>query len=191
VGGDDDATAAEATLVTRASAGDVAAFRALYEQHVGVVVGFLHRRVAPSDVEDLAAETFCRAFEQMPRYEWRGVPFRAWLLRIAFNLVVGRARRKSSTEVITADLPPVASAAAEDAAVRRVEAQELLAALARLPEPQRHVLELRFLEDLSVGETAAVIGSSEEAVRASTYRALRTLRAEMRAGAPDRPGGGD
>jgi RNA polymerase sigma-70 factor, ECF subfamily len=176
VGDGVDAGNDEQALVARASAGDLDAFRELYEQNVAVVVGFLHRRVWASEVEDLTADTFCRAFERISGYEWRGVPFRAWLLRIAFNLVVGRARKKSSTEMVMADPPPVATGTAEDAALRHLEAGELLASLDRIPEAQRGVLELRFLEDLSVAETAEVLGSSEEAVRALTYRALRSLR---------------
>jgi RNA polymerase sigma-70 factor, ECF subfamily len=173
---DQDATRAEGTLVTRAVAGDLDAFRELYELNVDAVVGFLYKRTAPSAVEDLAAETFARAFERISKYEWRGVPFRAWLFRTAFHLVVGRSRKKSSTEMLMGEMPAVATGTAEDAAVRRLEAREIVASLDTLPDAQRVVLELRFLEDLSVPEVAEILDSTDEAVRALTYRALRALR---------------
>jgi RNA polymerase sigma-70 factor (ECF subfamily) len=178
----------ERAVVLRAVAGDVDAFRELYVRNVDAVFGFLYHRVAPRDVEDLTADTFCRAYERMSSYEWRGVPFRAWLLRIAANAVIGSARKKSSSEVVTAELPPIVVGGADQEALRHVEATELLAALHELAPGPRTVLELRFLEDLSVAETAEVLDTTEEAVRALTYRALRSLRATF---AAPRRGKGD
>ena len=172
-----DAGNDERALVARASAGDLDAFRELYEQNVAVVVGFLHRRVWSSEVEDLTAETFCRAFERISTYEWRGRPVPS----VAVAHRVQSRRRAVPEEVVDRDghgrdprrsrrVPP------KTPALRHLEAGELLASLDRIPDAQRDVLELRFLEDLSVAETAEVLGSTEEAVRALTYRALRSLR---------------
>ena len=172
--------AAEAELVRRAVAGDRAAFRLLYEQNVKVVYRFVAARVAPSQVDDLTAETFARAFERIDGFEWRGVPIRAWLLRIAYHQVIGQSRRRSSSEVLTDDPTPPDVASHEDGLVDRLtDHQQVLAAMASLSPPQRAVIELRYFRELSVPETAVVLELSEEAVRALTYRSLRSLRAAL------------
>lgn len=173
----------ERGLVARAAAGDRAAFHLLYQANVKPVFGFLRARVDHHLAEDLTAEVFCRAFEHIGTYEWRGVPYRAWLLRIAYHLVVGQARRRSSGEVPVRDPEPPAVQGPEDDVVTGLQAETLLASLARLSAAHRTVLELRFLRDLSVAEAATVLDSTEEAVRALTYRALNALRTSHVAGA--------
>ena len=175
--GSDVDLAAEEALATRAAAGDRAAFRTIYQQNVTLVYRFVAARVAPSLVDDLVAETFARAFERIDGFEWRGVPIRAWLLRIAYHQVVGRSRRRSSSEVLTDDPEPPGVGSHEDRLVDRLtDHQHVLDALASLSGPQRAVVELRYFRELSVAETAVVLELSEEAVRALTYRSLRTLR---------------
>jgi RNA polymerase sigma-70 factor (ECF subfamily) len=172
--------AAEAALVARASAGDRGAFRTLYEQNVTVVYRFIAARVAPSLVDDLTAETFAKAFERIDTFEWRGVPIRAWLLRIAYHQVIGRARRRSSSEVLTDDPTPDHVVSHEDGLVDRLtDHHDVVTALAALPDSQRAVIELRYFRELSVPETALVLELTDEAVRALTYRSLRSLRAAL------------
>jgi len=176
----DDELASEAELVTRAAAGDRAAFRTIYEQNVQVVYRFVSSRVATSLVDDLVAETFARAFERIDGFEWRGVPIRAWLLRIAYHQVVGRSRRRSSSEVLTDEPEPPGVSSHEDRLVDRLtDHEQVLVAMASLSPPQRAVIELRYFRELSVPETALVLELSEEAVRALTYRSLRSLRAAL------------
>jgi RNA polymerase sigma-70 factor, ECF subfamily len=139
-------------------------------------------RVGQSDAEDLTAETFTRAFKGIRRFEPRGVPFRAWLFRIANNLIIGQARR--ARDVAPLDLVgpgqlPTSRLDPADAAVRSVEDTGLAAALARLPASHATVLDLRYLRELSVAETAQAMEITPEAVRALTYRALRSLRSEL------------
>ncbi|MBO0713851.1 MAG: sigma-70 family RNA polymerase sigma factor [Acidimicrobiales bacterium] len=153
------------------------AFRAVYEENVGLVHGFLRARVGPNDAEDLTAETFCRAYQHLHRWEDRGVPIRAWLLRIAHNLIIERARKARAVMVPLDDHHGAEKASHEEEVGTSVEAASALAALASLPESHRTVIELRYLRDLSVTETAAVLEISEEAVRALAYRALKGLRA--------------
>lgn len=172
--------AAEAELVARATAGDRTAFRGIYEQNIQIVYRFVSARVAPSLVDDLVAETFARAFERIDGFEWRGVPIRAWLLRIAYHQVVGRSRRRSSSEVLTDEPEPPGVGSHEDGLVDRLtDHQDVLTAMASLSPPQRAVIELRYFRELSVPETAVVLELSEEAVRALTYRSLRSLRASL------------
>ena len=154
------------------------AFRALYEENVGLVHGFLRARIGPNDAEDLTAETFCRAYQHLDHWEDRGIPIRAWLLVIARNLVFERARKARAVMVPLDDRDDVSHRASHEEEVgTSVEAKAAVAELAALPESHRTVIELRYLRDLSVTETSAVLDISEEAVRALSYRALKALRA--------------
>lgn len=166
----------EKELVERATGGDRDAFQRLYELHIGAIFAFLRARAPRELAEDLAAETFCRAFQHIGRYEWRGAPYRAWLLRIARNLLIAHWRSKSSGVHLLADLEPVADAHVDADPTERMAAAEVVAMLAELPDRHREVIELRFLEERSVAETAVVLEISEEAVRALTMRAMRALR---------------
>lgn len=169
----------EEQIVRRAASGDLDAFRLVYERNVDIVFGFLRNRVGTQRAEDITAETFVRAFERIEGFEWRGIPIRAWLLRIAYNLIVGSARRPVDdlTFGVDATAPPALSH--EDSIVERLTDSAVLRAMASLPEAQQTVLDLRFVEELTVAETALVIESTDEAVRAMTYRALKALRRAM------------
>lgn len=167
----------ERDLVERASAGDRDAFRGLYEQNVSAVHAFIRNRVGSGPADDLTAETFCRAFEHIGRFEWRGAPFRSWLFRIAYHQVVDRSRRKDTHVILQEDPTPPAVDGHEESVIASLEGEVVVEALSTLSEAHRTVLELRYMQDLSVSETAAVLESSEDAVRALTYRALKSLRA--------------
>lgn len=174
------ALAAEAELIGRAQQGDRAALRDLYEQNVPMVFSFVVKRVGPDRADDLTAEVFTKAFERLSGFEWRGIPIRSWLLRIAFNEIVGRARRRSSTEIVTDEPDSGGVEGHEDGVVDALSAGgDVLAALERLSPQQRAAIELRYLKDLSVPETALVLDLQEDAVRALTYRALKALRAAL------------
>ncbi|MBO0728552.1 MAG: RNA polymerase sigma factor [Acidimicrobiaceae bacterium] len=153
-----------------------ASFHHVYADNVRDVHAFIRRRVGAASADDLTAETFCRAYRSFHRWEDRGVPIRAWLLRIAYNQVVGQARKTTPVPVAEPEhhLPPHGEHDAE--ADRGLETDAALKALSSLPASHRTVLELRHLNELSVPETATVLGLSEEATRALTYRAMKGLR---------------
>lgn len=176
----DEDLCAEAELVQRAVAGDRVAFRTIYEQNVRTVYVFVTNRVGPSLADDLVAETFAKAFERIDRFEWRGVPIRAWLLRIAYHQVIARSRRRSSSEILTDEPVPAGVGSHEDRLVDHLtDHAEVRRAMATLSDAQRTVVELRYFRELSVPETALVLELTEEAVRALTYRSLRSLRAAL------------
>lgn len=156
----------------------IQAFELVYRANLDSVFGFLVSRVGRELAEDLTAETFARALGAFDRYEDRGIPHRAWLLRIAHNLVIGRARCNGNVNVSLEDTYEHAVSVEEDFDLP-VQLAELRRALDHLPDGHRTVLDLRYLRELTVPETAAVLGISEEAVRALTYRALKRLRANM------------
>ncbi len=148
-------------------------FAELYAANVDEVYAYVARRVGNRlEAEDLTATVFHKALANLDRFEWRGVPFVAWLMRIAANQLADRAHERST---------PVADIAVGE--VTDLDAVERRATLFRcvraLPDDQRRVLALRFAEQWSIKEIAAELGRSEGAVKQLQFRALTTLRARM------------
>jgi RNA polymerase sigma-70 factor (ECF subfamily) len=166
-------------LLPLAQAGNAEAFGVLYERFALRVYRYLLARVSePTDAEDLLQRVFLKVVEALPRYEDRGLPFGAWLFRIANNTLVDFQRtdhRTSSLEILEqrGDLvhepARISETAEERAAVR--------AALDHLPPEQRDVLVYRFFAGLSPAEIAIVMGKRQGTVRVLQFRALRRLRA--------------
>jgi len=179
-GGEGSPRRAEASpaLVAQART-ERAAFGQLYDLYVRRVYAFcaLGGR-SREEAEDLTAQTFERALRAIDRYEERGVPFSAWLLRIAAHVVADRARRAAPLD----DAPPLDDDdGAADGAPDWTEEWELATwlggHLATLPEDQRRVVWLRYYEDRSFGDVAARMDRSENAVKQLLRRALATVRA--------------
>jgi RNA polymerase sigma-70 factor (ECF subfamily) len=180
-------------LVRDAKAGDARAFDALVDLYADRIYRFVRSRVAASDAEDVTQRVFVRMIEGLPRYEERGVPFGAWLFRIARNTIVDDVRERRDDvplDVAIGHEHPApgpaefVASAAGNAAVR--------VALAYLPADQRDVLALRFFGDLSTREIAAALGKPEGSVRVLQFRALRAMRRRLEprmGGAFDRVGG--
>ena len=168
-------------LVVRGRDGDREAFAALYRARVadvGRYVGSMMRDVHRA--EDVVAQTFLLAWRDLPKLR-RPERFDAWLFRIARNQAMSELRRRPAASLDEAADPPDPSRFSSPHAV--VEAREYVEriewALDRLPETQRQVVVLRFLRGFSHAETAAQLGSTEEATRALQYRALARLRRLM------------
>jgi RNA polymerase sigma-70 factor (ECF subfamily) len=151
---------------------DTRAFGLLYERYAVSIQGYalrcLHDHLA---AEDVVAETFRHAFEHLPRYEWRGAPFSAWLYRIAHNIIVSQYRRptllplEAAAEAVDAGLGP------EQMLLRSERQREVWRALAGLTPAQRRVLWLRYGRDQRAREIARALGQSEGAVKQVLYRA--------------------
>jgi RNA polymerase sigma factor (sigma-70 family) len=162
------------TLVEAAQA-DPARFLDLYDRHFHHVWAYVIRRTANrAEAEDVTSDVFRRALENLRGYEWRGIPFAAWLLRIAANALAHRWE-KAGRE--SGDPPP--EVAGPDADLER--RTMLFQLVERLPDVQRRVIELRYLEELNLLEVAAVLGKTEGAVKQLQRRALEHLRAELEA----------
>jgi RNA polymerase sigma-70 factor, ECF subfamily len=173
---DDDA------LVRAAQAGDAGAFGQLYERHFGRIYGYLVKLGEPAEAEDLTAQVFLRALEALPRSRWTGGSVRAWLVRIAHNLLTDAHRRRARRRCAPLDetLPDRTPAAdPADWILHQERGQEVRAAVARLPEAHRQVLALKFVAGLSNAEVAAVLGRSEGAVKAVQHAALDALRRRL------------
>jgi RNA polymerase sigma-70 factor (ECF subfamily) len=154
-------------------------FAELYARHFERVYAFAVTRTANrGDAEEVTAETFARALRSLGRFEWRGVPFAAWLLQIAAHAAADQHRRRSrETPLDEAGDGVVTLPATELADVE--ERADLFALVDRLPEDQRQVIVARFGQGRSSKEVAQALGRSEGAVKQLQYRALKTLRAWM------------
>ena len=147
-------------------------FAELYTMHFDRVYAFIARRVpARADAQDLTSEVFQQALASLGRYEWRGVPFAAWLFRIAANAVVDHHHRTARARVALDTVGPPAQGI--DEAGRR---GSLYRAVRDLPMDQRRVIEMRFAEEKSAAEIARALGRSEGAVKQLQFRALEALR---------------
>jgi RNA polymerase sigma-70 factor, ECF subfamily len=166
----------ERTLVEAAQA-DPARFAELYDRYLHRVYGFVSRRVGNrAEAEDITSAVFEQALASLPRFEWRGVPFAAWLIRIASNALADHWRRTSREGEPPAEMPDAGETSA-------IEQRAMLFQLVeRLPELQRRVIEMRFGEEKSIRDIATALGRSEGAVKQLQLRALENLRKEMRHG---------
>jgi len=160
---------------------DRAAFAPLYERYVDQIYAYAYTLTKDKEqAEDVTAATFAKAIEELPRFQWRGVPYSAWLYRVAGNLVTREQRRPGWIELephLAAD-----SADPSDVAERMDRDAEIRAAVTKLPADQRQAVMLRFGGELSCREIGEIMGRSEGAVKLLSFRALTTLR--RRLGAP-------
>jgi len=152
-------------------------FAQLYERYFDRIYAFaLTRTRDRTAAEDVTAETFRQAFENLSRFEWRGVPFSAWLFRIAANAATDHFKRASREESLLA--APQYEDESWEARLIEVETRARLFELVqRLKKDQRQVVVMRFGEEKSIKEIAQVMGRSEGAVKALQHRAMETLRA--------------
>lgn len=157
----------------RAAQRDPRLFAALYEAHFERVHAYIRRRVRNRhDAQDLTAEVFHQALAHIGRYEDRGLPFSAWLFRIAANAIVDRAKRAARAGAAPAAEPPAAEPSAEEIEDR----VRLFRLVERLPADQRRVVRLRFAEQQPIRRIAEILGRSEGAVKQLQLRALASLR---------------
>ncbi|MGA7670552.1 MAG: sigma-70 family RNA polymerase sigma factor [Nitrolancea sp.] len=180
---EDAGSHAEAELI-EAAQNDPTAFGPLYERYVDRIYRYAYRRVGNhADAEDVTSQTFQQALAALPDYEWRGVPFGAWLYRIAGNVITRRGR-SSNREITVEDVTSLSQERAEDdedpaEIVAERQENELTDALRQLPLDQQRVIVLRFSRDMKNREIGEVMGRSEGAVKQLLHRAMIALRATL------------
>ena len=168
----------EEKLVLDAKAMDPQAWSHIFDRHYRSVYAYAYRRVGnPSSAEDLAASVFVRALEGIDRYRYRGIPFAAWLMSIARNLVVDHFRRTGRSPEQHLDFELVSKEPSpQQMAEQSLLKDQLNEALGHLTEEQRQVVVLRFVDGLSSREVAHLLDKREGAIRALQHRALASLR---------------
>jgi RNA polymerase sigma-70 factor, ECF subfamily len=169
---------ADERLLIEAAQHDPARFAELYELNFERVYAYVMRKVGNrAEAEDLTAEAFHQALANLKRFEWRGIPFAAWLFRIAANLITDRWQRWGREVADDAELE---SAQVSPVEIEEVERRATLFRLVdTLPAEQRRVVVLRFVEQKSIKEVAGEIHKTEGAVKQLQFRALSNLRARM------------
>ena len=169
-------------LVERAQAGDAQAFGELYDRYVDLVHRFVLYRVgSPQVAEDITSETFLRALRRISSFTWQGRDVGAWFVTIARNLIADHYKSSRYRYELTTDDVTGAGAAVpvqegpEAAVLAGMQSRVLLEAVSRLGAEQQECIVLRFLQGLSLAETAAAMGKNEGSVKALQYRATRAL----------------
>ncbi|MBN3932779.1 sigma-70 family RNA polymerase sigma factor [Streptomyces verrucosisporus] len=166
-------------LVERAQGGEAEAFGRLYDQYSDTVYRYIYYRVGGrATAEDLTSETFLRALRRIGTFTWQGRDFGAWLVTIARNLVADHFKSsRFRLEVTTGEMLDAneVERSPEDSVLESLSNAALLDAVRRLNPQQQECVTLRFLQGLSVAETARVMGKNEGAIKTLQYRAVRTL----------------
>jgi RNA polymerase sigma-70 factor, ECF subfamily len=179
-GAEPDETPGEAWgLVRKAQEGDASAFGGLYDRYVDVVFRYVLVRVGDRTLaEDVTSETFLRAFRRIASISYQGRDVGAWFVTIARNIVLDHVKSsRFRLEVATADPDDGRSTESgpENQVLTQLTHRELLRCVAQLGDDQRECIVLRFLQGLSVSETANVMRRNEGAVKALQHRAVRRL----------------
>ena len=172
----------ESSLVERART-DPAAFGQLYERYVDRVDSYIYHRVGNvQEAEDLTARTFYRALDKLDTYEDRGLPFSAWLFRIAHNLTANWHRDHSQRSFLSLDRllgQGTDKDTPEEQVTQQEEKEALLEAIDRLPEERRNLLHYKFGTSLSNLEIGEIMNKSESAIKSLYFRTLAALRQDL------------
>jgi RNA polymerase sigma-70 factor (ECF subfamily) len=167
---------AEVALVERAKS-DQTAFRELYEQNLPGLYRYAYYRTSSKELaEDVVSQTFMQVWQNLSRYQHRGIPFNHWLYRIAGNILASNAHRRLPFFGLPEDRQEAAVAPESEQVDLRVD---LLRRLRELPDLQQQVIVLRYVQGLTLEDVAAITHKSQGAVKQLAFRGLKTLRERM------------
>ncbi|MEW6141739.1 MAG: sigma-70 family RNA polymerase sigma factor [Chloroflexota bacterium] len=168
----------EESLVRRAQDRDPEALDQLYEAHFEKVYRYVAMRLGNEmEAEDVTQEVFLKALGSISSFQWKGVPFLAWLYRIARNQVIDHYRKRPKTPPVSINgLQVPEEGDPVEIAEQKSEFERIMRAARKLTEAQQEVIALRFVSELSIAETAQVMERSEGAVKALQHSALIALR---------------
>ncbi|MBI4288906.1 MAG: sigma-70 family RNA polymerase sigma factor [Chloroflexi bacterium] len=171
-------TVPEEELVRRAQQRDADAWTELYNGYVDRIYRYTLARVRNTMLaEDLTEQVFLRALNSISSFTWKGDPFAAWLFRIAHNLIIDFHRKPSSKEQSLPEWDlPTSGADPVEMAETNITMEMVLQEVDKLTPGQRQAIELRFIADLSIEETARIMGKNPGAVKALQHSALASLR---------------
>ena len=170
-------------IIEAAQSGDLEALASLYDSHINQVYRYALARLGNThDAEDVAEEIFLKMLAGLPSYQWRKVPFAAWLMRIARNEVVSFARRngrRSLDSELPEEMVDRGNNDPAETAERIMALEDMRKAVALLPEAQREVIILRFASGLSVADTAKALGKNENNVKVLQHKGMLRLQVLM------------
>jgi RNA polymerase sigma-70 factor (ECF subfamily) len=166
-------------LVRLSQEGDGEAFGQLYDRYVDVVYRFVYYRINDRALaEDFTSETFLRALRRIGTISYQGRDIGAWFITIARNIVLDHLKSaRHRLEMTTADTVEGKEQAesTESAVLNLLQSERLMQAVSQLGDEQRECVMLRFVQGLSVSETAGVMGKNDGAIKALQHRAVRKL----------------
>jgi len=168
----------EESLVRRAQQHEPEAFAQLYEEYFNRIYRYIVLRIGNAmEAEDLTQQVFLNALRSISSFKWKGIPFSAWLFRIAHNQVVDYLRKaaKRTTDSLEGKVA-MSSSNPQLEVERKLAIEQVLLATQQLTEAQREVISLRFTSELPIAEVAKVMGKSEGAVKALQHSAIVALR---------------
>ncbi|TRX49341.1 sigma-70 family RNA polymerase sigma factor [Fulvivirga sp. M361] len=168
-------------LLIEASKKDVRKFSALYDRYFEGIFEFIYRRTDDEALsDDLCSQTFFKALENLKRYEFRGLPFSAWLYRIATNEVNKHFNKTNRNRVFSLEEERVKELMdAEDEGFTQAQLDLLKKTLSELPTATVEILELRFFEQRSFSEIAYILNIGESGAKMRLYRAVEKLRSHF------------
>lgn len=168
----------ESEIIQRAKTCDPDALGAIYEKYYQGIYRYVYYRVGDSALaEDLTGDIFVKMLHGIGSYSIQGVPFSAWLYRIARNRVIDHLRRQPEKAELSLEEARVETIASGETTLERaLQRDELLKAVQVLTEDQRQVIVLKFIEDMDNATIASVLRKTEGAVKSLQHRALDTLR---------------
>jgi RNA polymerase sigma-70 factor (ECF subfamily) len=175
----------EKNLVHKARQGDKVAFAELYESHFDKIYRYMVVKIGnKAEAEDMTQQVFIRAYESIGSYQWQGIPFSAWLFRIAHNQIVDFVRKASKKPTVPLDesLPIVGDSNPQREVEVKLNMEQVTMAARQLTKAQREVISLRFAGGLSISEVASAMQKSEGAIKALQHSAILALRKTLRAG---------
>ncbi len=173
----------EQSLVRRAQHHEQEAFAQLYEEHFDKIYRYVTLKIGnETEAEDMTQQVFLNALQSISSFKWKGVPFSAWLFRIAHNQVVDYLRSKKRTAVPLDE--SLTSSNSNDnpqlVVEQKLDIEQLLLATKQLTEAQREVISLRFAGELPIAQVAKAMGKSQGAVKALQHSAIVALRKTLR-----------
>ena len=170
-------------VLVKAIAGDKVAFGILYERYVGRIYTYIYYRTGNKhDAEDLTARVFYRAIEHIGRYDQRGVPFSAWLYRIAHNLVANWHRDRQRRQEVPIDDVVNLQAKLEPpelAMLNRMDVERMMRVIKSLSPERQELIILKFVQDMSNAEIGRIMQRSEGAIKSLYHRTLLSLRDDL------------
>ena len=175
----------EESLVRRAQQRDEQAFAQFYEKYFDKIYRYVTLRISDKiEAEDITQQVFLKALQSISSFKWKGIPFSAWLFRIAHNQAVDYLRKKTKQATIPIDESKASFSSNPQLLMEeKLDTEQLLLATKQLTAAQREVISLRFAGELSIAEVAKIMGKSQGAVKALQHSAIVALRKVLLVGA--------
>lgn len=170
----------EKIVVQRAQQNDPNAFAELYDEYFDKIYRYIVIKIGDrEEAEDMTQQVFLKAHQSISSFKWKGVPFSAWLYRIAHNLIVDYIRKSKKRPDTLPDetlLTDNSGKTPEELVERRMDIEQVMDAARHLTESQREVISLRFAGEMPIAQVAKIMGKSQGAIKALQHSAIVSLR---------------